>query len=217
MADFIGERRKVADACRLLVDRGFFAGTGGNIGLRVADGFFAVTPSATEYSTMQAHDVAVLRLDTLEQVEGDRPASVERGLHAAMLRAYPARPASIHTHQPVASALALLHRELPWPPGFDRDLLGLRAGLVPYRPSGTGMLVKALSGVLSPGVFVYLLASHGLILAGPTLDDGIAMAGRVEAAAARHLRELIAGNPGAAGALRGDVLGYLDAIATEER
>ena len=42
MADFIEERRKVADACRLLVDRGFFAGTGGNIGLRVADGFFAL-------------------------------------------------------------------------------------------------------------------------------------------------------------------------------
>ncbi len=215
MPEFAAERQQVADACRLLLEKGYFAGTGGNIGLRVSDELFAVTPSATEYATMQADDIALMRLDTLEQVRGDRPASIERGLHAAMLRAHPARPASIHTHQPVASAVALLHRDLPWPEGADAALLGPLAGLVPYRPSGTGMLVKALARVARPDLYVYLLASHGVVFVAPTLTSGIEIAGLVETAAARYLKQLIAGNAGAASGSGAFVLNNLDQIIAE--
>lgn len=191
MARFVDERQAVADMCRRMADRGFFSGTGGNIGLRLDDGLFAVTPSATDYYRVGARDVAVLRLDTLEQVEGERSPSVEKGLHARMLRIFPARRASLHTHQPVASTVTLLHEAMPWLPGSDLTAFGRHVALVPYRPSGTGMLVRALEKALKADIYAYLLASHGVICSAPDLDGATDMAGRVEAAAANFLRRRI--------------------------
>ena len=100
-------RQTVVDLCHRLSQRGHFSGTGGNIALRVDAERIVVTPSATDYQTMTAADVCVLRLSDLRQLEGVRPPSVESSLHARVLRARPDVQASIHTHQPVASACAL--------------------------------------------------------------------------------------------------------------
>ena len=182
--------------CRFFADKGYFAGTGGNIGVRLDEIRFAVTPSATDYYTITAADVAVLRLDTLEQLEGTKPASIEQGLHSKMLTLHPTRLASVHTHQPIASAAALLHEILPWPPNTDRRLFGDHIGLVPYRPSGTKMLSRAFSKALRPDLYAYLLASHGVICAAPTLDAAAEMIARIEAAAAHFLKNLIPTHPG---------------------
>lgn len=191
MASFLKERQDVADRCRSFAASGYFAGTGGNIGLRLDDIHFAVTPTATDYETMRAEDVVVLRLDTLEQVAGDKKPSVEKGLHQRMLQAWPARRASVHTHQPIASAVALLHETLEWPAGVDRDGMGRHVGLIPYRPSGTGMLVKALGKALRPDTFAYLLASHGVICTAIDLERAADMVRQIEAAAATCLRKRI--------------------------
>jgi L-fuculose-phosphate aldolase len=193
LARFLTERQAIADMCRHLSDQGFLAGTGGNIGLRLDEHLFAVTPTATDYGTMKAEDVVILRLDTLEQVEGDRKPSVEKGLHQRMLNAWPQRRASIHTHQPIASAVALLHEAPPWPAGSPPEL-GRQIGLVRYRPSGTGMLVKALGKALKSDIYAYLLASHGVICTVKDLGDAPGMVRRIEAAAAIHLRTRIERN-----------------------
>lgn len=190
MASFLTERQAVADMCRHLSAEGFLAGTGGNIGLRLDDQLFAVTPTATDYETMQAEDVVILRLDTLEQIEGEKKPSVEKGLHQRILSMWPDRRASIHTHQPIASAVALLHQTIAWPSGSPPEL-GRHIGLIPYRPSGTGMLVKALGKALEPDIHAYLLASHGVICTAKTLEDAPGMVRRIEAAAAIHLRKRI--------------------------
>jgi len=187
MANFLNARQEVADRCRYFAASGYFAGTGGNIGLRLDADHFAVTPTATDYETMGAEDVVVLRLDTLEQVAGDRKPSVEKGLHQRMLQAWPERRASVHTHQPIASAVALLHETPEWPAGSPAAF-GRGIGLIPYRPSGTGMLVKALGKALKLDVFAYLLASHGVICTAANLDDAARMVRQIEAAAALHLR-----------------------------
>ena len=209
MASFLSERQEVADMCRHFADHGYFAGTGGNIGLRLDAQLFAVTPTATDYETMQADDVVILRLDTLEQVRGDRKASVEKGLHQHMLNAYPRRHASVHTHQPIASAVALLHETLPWPAGSP-PMLGRHIGLIPYRPSGTGMLARALGKALEPDIFAYLLASHGVICTATTLEDAADVVRRIEAAAAVHLRSRIERNAPADGAFRQIIAETLD-------
>jgi len=193
MADFLRERQEIADMCRRLSDQGYLAGTGGNIGLRLDDELFAVTPTATDYEMMKAEDVVILRLDTLAQVAGDRKPSVEKGLHQRMLTAWPDRRASLHTHQPVASAVALLHEAIAWPHDSSPEL-GRHIGLIPYRPSGTGMLVKALGKALKPDIFAYLLASHGVICAAATLEAAADTVRRIEAASAIHLRTRIERN-----------------------
>jgi L-fuculose-phosphate aldolase len=214
MVSFLTERQEIADMCRRLSDQGYLAGTGGNIGLRLDDRHFAVTPTATDYEMMKAEDVVILRLDTLEQVEGEKKPSVEKGLHQRMLSAYPERRASIHTHQPIASAVALLHETLPWPDGSPPEL-GRHIGLVPYRPSGTGMLVKALGKALKPDVFAYLLASHGVICSVASLEGATDTVRRIEAAAANHLRNRIERNAPTDSAIRQMIAETLDTAVTQ--
>lgn len=195
-ASFTPQRQQIVDVCRYMTDKGYFAATGGNIAVRLDDIRFAITPSATDYYTMKVEDIAILRLDTLEQLEGTRPASVERGIHAAILNQYPSRLASVHTHQPIASAVALMRRTLPWPPGTDLKRFGTMIELIPYRPSGTKMLAKVSAKALRLDVYAYLMASHGVICSGLTLPDAVDMIRRIEAAAAHFLKQRIRLGPG---------------------
>jgi L-fuculose-phosphate aldolase len=181
-------RRQLIDACLQLAERGFLAATGGNLALRLDEHYFAVTPSATDYYALAPDNIAVLRLQDLEQVAGNLPPSVESGLHAAMLRAKPAMQASVHTHQPLASAVALLDISLPLVEAADIAALGREVTIVGYAPSGTGMLVRALQRRLRPDVHAYLLRNHGLICAAPNLADAVHGVARIESAAAGFLQ-----------------------------
>jgi L-fuculose-phosphate aldolase len=180
-------RRLLIDACLQLAERGFLAATGGNLALRLDEHYFAVTPSATDYYALTPENIAVLRVTDLGQVAGDLPPSVESGLHAAMLRAKPDMQASVHTHQPLASAVALLNVSLPLNEAADVAALGSEVAIVGYAPSGTGMLVSALRRRLKPGVNAYLLRNHGLICAAPGLAEAVNHVARIESAAAAFL------------------------------
>ena len=111
-------------------------------------------------------------------------------------------------------AVALLHETLPWPAGSPPPL-GRHIGLVPYRPSGTGMLARALGKALEPDIFAYLLASHGVICAATTLEDAADMVRRIEAAAALHLRARIERNGPGDDALRQMIAETLDKAKTQ--
>ncbi len=215
MVDFVHERAAIVDICHQLSDQGYLAGTGGNVALRLNKDLFAITPSATDYTTLTPADIAVIRLNGLEQIDGNKPASVEKGLHARMLSMFPDRPASIHTHQPVASAVALLHKRLEWPGGSDKVVIGDHIALAKYRPSGTGMLVKALGKALRKDAYCYLLASHGVIASASSLEHGADLVAKIEDAAAQYLSPLIRNNPNLSDVTRQMTLGTLEGILTK--
>jgi L-fuculose-phosphate aldolase len=200
VGDCLAQRRDLIAACLRLAELGYLAGTGGNLAVRLDALHFAVTPSAADYYALTPADIAVVRLDTLKQVGGNLPKSVESGLHAAMLRAAPHLGASVHTHQPLASALSLVNVPLPLGEGTDVRALGAAVALVPYAPSGTGLLVRALRRRLRPHVHAYLLRNHGVICRAADLDGAVALLGRIERAASSSLceragRMLPAGHP----------------------
>lgn len=192
MSRFSVQKQQVLDACLTLADRGYLAGIGGNLALRLDADHFAVTPSAADYYAMKAEDICVLRLADLEKIEGELKPSVESGLHAAMLRFHRSAGASVHTHQPLASAVALIRRDIPLPAG---DKLGGKVALIPYAPSGTGLLVRALAKRLKPDLFAYLLRNHGVICGAASLEAAVAAVSRIEQAAARLLESLIDRQP----------------------
>ena len=212
MISFANERQDVADMCRTLADAGYFAGTGGNLGLRLNDRLMAVTPSALDYYLINAEDVVVLDIDTLKVVEGERTPTVEKALHAAMLKAHPNHGVSIHTHQPVASAVALSHETLPWPADMDRAGLGPHVAVIPYRPSGTTMLAKVFRKNLRPDINAYLMASHGAICSAPDFQGGLGMIRKIDAAAAVFLRERLGKRANLDAQLRANLLKTLNKI-----
>jgi L-fuculose-phosphate aldolase len=185
------QRQEVVDLCLELSRRGYFAGTGGNIALRLDARHVAVTPSATDYLAMTAEDVCVLRLADLAVVDGARDPSVESGLHARVLRARPEAQCSIHTHQPTASACALLGEALEVPPALQR-LLGRSVPVAGYAPSGSGLLSALVGRRMRAGVNACLMRNHGVLCCGRDPADALQAVEDLETLARTHLERRIA-------------------------
>lgn len=168
-------RETVVRTAVAMADKGFLAGIGGNLALRIDAERFAVTPSASDYYAMSPADICILRLDTLEQLAGDGKPSVESGLHARMLKARPDCQASLHTHQPIASAFTLLGRALPISGAEARRVIGRQVPMCAYGPSGSGLLSWLIGRRVRPDVNAYLMRNHGAIGIASTLEQ----AGRV--------------------------------------
>jgi L-fuculose-phosphate aldolase len=184
-------RSEVVTTCLTLADQGYLAGTGGNVAYRFEDDHFAVTPSAVDYYEMKPEDVCIMRLHDLASVSGERRPSVEYKLHANVLRHRRDCRASIHTHQPIASAYTLLARELETQHPEQRALIGPKAAFVGYAPSGTGWLAQKLMNALKPEINAYLLRNHGVLCCGPTLGETVARLEALESACSDFFRNAI--------------------------
>ena len=189
--NFERARREVVATCLELADCGYLAGTGGNVAFRIDQEHFAVTPSSLDYYSMGPEDVCVLRLSDLDRVAGERKPSVEYRLHATVLRARQDCRASIHTHQPIASAYTLLGRALKIHDPAQQRILGEKAAFVSYAPSGTRWLASNLRRALRPDIHAYFLRNHGVVCCGPTLEKTVGMLKTLEAACSAFFREAI--------------------------
>jgi L-fuculose-phosphate aldolase len=183
--------REVVTTCLELAEKGYLAGTGGNVAYRIDDEHFTVTPTAIDYYAMRPEDICVLRLDDLVQVSGDRRPSIEYKLHAHVLRVRRDCSASIHTHQPIASAYALLGRALEIHHPHHQIILGKKAAFVGYAPSGTGWLATKLRKALRPEINAYLMRNHGALCCGPTLGETVTRVEALESACATFFRDAI--------------------------
>jgi L-fuculose-phosphate aldolase len=194
---FAGEpRQRVVDLCVALSRQGYLAATGGNVTLRVDAEHFVVTPSAVDYLTMTAADVCVIRLSDLARVEGARRPSVETGLHARVLRRRPDVGCAIHTHQPLASAFALLGEALPVEDPAARACLGPRVPLVGYLPSGTAALAWLLGRAVRPDCNAYLMRNHGALCCGADVEQAVRAVELLERLAGECLRRRIVARAG---------------------
>jgi L-fuculose-phosphate aldolase len=216
---FLPFRQRVVEMSVLLADHGYFAATGGNLALRVDGEHIAVTPSAVDYYQMGPEDICVLRLGDLAKVDGERKPSVETGMHAQVLRHRTDCVASIHTHQPAASALSLLGKPVTVQNEAHRALLGPQILIAGYAPSGTRWLSSKLQHVLRQDVNAYLLRTHGAICCASSAEQALHAISALEALAMAHLRERIAARIASAGpeqAVLQKLIATLDANPVQE-
>ncbi len=170
---FLAERREVLATCLQLAEKGFLAGTSGNIACRAGASHFAITPSASDYYAMTPEDICVVRLDDLTCIFGNRRPSVELRLHAAVFRKHEDCNASLHTHQPIASAYSLLGKDLIPQIPSHRQVLGKIVPCLGYAPSGTTWLANRLLKRLSTDTHAYLMRNHGVICCGSSVPQAV--------------------------------------------
>ncbi len=159
-------KQQVVETAQQLTAKGYLMATGGNLSVRIAgQTAFAVTPSNYDYLKMQPDDVCILDFD-LNVLEGERQPSVESGLHAAIYQTRADVNAVVHTHQVYASTLALINA--PIPALFDEQarFLGRAVEIIPYAPSGTGFLKKAIARHVKNHHNAYILQNHGALCLG---------------------------------------------------
>ena len=176
-------RDLLAERGRSLYDRGYAHGSSGNLSTRVAGGIL-ITPTGSSLGRLEPEKISKVD-ESGRHVSGDPP-SKEAFLHLAMYAERPGAKAIVHLHCTCAVAVSCLVH------GNPRDVLPpltayyvMRVGklpLVPYYRPGDRALAEAVRAEAKAHRAV-LLANHGPVVAGKSLDDAIDSAEELEATA----------------------------------
>jgi ribulose-5-phosphate 4-epimerase/fuculose-1-phosphate aldolase len=99
--------------------------------------------------------------------------SIESAMHSAIYQVRPDVQAIIHTHQVYTSTLATINA--PIPALFDEQVrfLGRSVEIIPYRPSGTGMLRRQVAKHVRNNAMAYMMANHGALVFGTGMESAI--------------------------------------------
>jgi L-ribulose-5-phosphate 4-epimerase len=191
MSEHQAFKEQVVNTCHTLLERGYLKATEGNISLRITgQNTFAITPSNYDYSKMQTNDICILDFE-MQQIEGQMKPSIESGMHAAVYQARSDVHCIIHTHQPYASALALI--KMPIPALFDEQVrfLGRSVDIISYAPSGTALLKNAVKSKVKNNNNAYILQNHGVLVFGGTMEQTIHNMALLEKCALTYLLAIL--------------------------
>ncbi|MBM5791224.1 MAG: class II aldolase [Cyanobacteria bacterium M_surface_10_m1_298] len=191
-------REQLVTVARRMQASGINQGTSGNLSVRIPGGML-ITPSSLPYEQMQPADLVALDLSgkPLQTPEPGRPQrrpSSEWRLHADVLANRPEVQAVLHCHSIHATALACHGKDIPPFHYMTAVAGGHDIRCAPYATFGTQELsdgvVEALESRLA-----CLMAQHGQVAVGPTLDRALALAVEVETLARIYLQALALGQP----------------------
>lgn len=176
-------RDALVERGRSLHDRGYAHGSSGNLSARI-DGGILITPTGSSLGRLDP--LTISKVDEQgKHVAGDPP-SKEAFLHLAMYAERPQARAIVHLHCTCAVAISCMVHDDP------RDVLPpitayyvMRVGklpLVPYFRPGDRALAEAVRAEAKQHRAV-LLANHGPVVSGKSLDEAVDNAEELEATA----------------------------------
>ena len=160
------------------------AAADGNVSVRLDESTVLMTPSGVSKAFMKPGEMLRMGLDGTVR-ETDRQPSSERLMHLAIYQKCAAARAVVHAHPPVATAWSIAHpqlSELPCDAMSELILAVGRVPIVPYARPGTAQMGEALAKFL-PECRVLILARHGAIAWGETLEEALFGIERLEHAA----------------------------------
>ena len=180
-------REQIALFGKSLFDRGLTMGSSGNLSARVDDGWL-MTPTNACLGRLDPASIAKID-DKGKHVSGDPPTK-EAFLHRAVYGERSEAGAVVHLHSTHSVAVSCL------PDVNPRDVLPpltayyvMRVGtlpLVPYYPPGDTGLAEAVRGLAGRHSAV-LLANHGPVVAGKTLEAALYATEELEETAKLYL------------------------------
>jgi L-fuculose-phosphate aldolase len=183
-------RTSVADSARRLAEAGLLIGTAGNVSAREGDRV-AVTGTGVVLGECLADQVTVVSLAG-DVVEGDLLPTSELDLHLGVY-ADTGTAAVVHTHAPYSTAVSCVLDELPVL-HYQQLLLGGAIRVAAYATFGTPELAVHVRTALE-GRQAALMANHGSVAVGGTLDQAVEHALLLEWLATLHHRASTLGTP----------------------
>jgi L-fuculose-phosphate aldolase len=185
------EREQVAAACRRLAAAGLVVGTAGNVSVRDGERV-AISATGAVLADATPEHVSVVDMEG-RVVGGDLEPTSELDLHLGVYRRYEAG-AVVHTHAPMATALScVLDGELPCV-HYQMLLLGGPVRIAPYATFGTPRLAETVLDALD-GRAAALMANHGAITHGASLDSAVELSLLLEWACTVYWRAAALGAP----------------------
>jgi ribulose-5-phosphate 4-epimerase/fuculose-1-phosphate aldolase len=181
-------REDICKFGRSLFERGLTPGSSGNISVRLDEGGWLMTPTNASLGFLDPAKISKLAPDgTL--ISGDKPTK-EVPLHASLYEGRGTAGAVVHLHSTHAVALSMLPDIDPASvlPALTPYYL-MRCGataLIPYHRPGDPAVADAIRGLAGKYSSV-LLANHGPVVAGDTLEAAVYAMEELEETARLHL------------------------------
>lgn len=186
-------REQICSIASSFFARGLTAGSSGNLSVRIDDGWL-MTPTGSSLGALDPARLAKID-DSGRHISGDKPTKEEM-LHRVMYDRRSDARAVVHLHSTHSVAVSCLDDVDPvdvLPPITAYYVM--RVGtlpLVPYFPPGDAALAEAVRPLADKHRAV-LLANHGPIVAGTSLDAAASAIEELEETARLHL--LLRGHP----------------------
>jgi L-fuculose-phosphate aldolase len=161
-------RAAIVATGRRLYERRILASIEGNMSVRMAGDRILASPSGVNKGFMAEDDLVVTDLDG-NPAGGGKPSS-EMLMHLAIYRERDDLNAVVHAHPPVATGYAVAGRQLP---AAVLAEIVTTLGCIPIAPYGTPSTLELADAVRGP-IRTYdalLLANHGALTAGVTLEQ----------------------------------------------
>ncbi len=171
--DEVKRREEMVALGASLFNRGYSSGSGGNMSVRLVDGTVLATPTNSSLGRLVPERLSKVAQDG-RLLAGDPP-SKECAFHLAIYAARPNCGAVVHLHSTYAVALSCckhLPQEVirPFTPYFVMKVAPLV--LLPYFKPGSRQLVEAVAANAGTARS-FLLANHGPIVTGRTLEEAV--------------------------------------------
>jgi L-fuculose-phosphate aldolase len=203
-------RRALVDACLQMNALGINQGKAGNASLRWDRGGapgLLITPSALAYDAMGSDDIVWLSMATAPGADGEpaprhadgaRPPSSEWRMHRDVYAARAEVAAVVHSHATFASTLACTERvQRDGIPAFHYMIAlfgGTDVRCARYATFGTQALSDHALHALQARL-ACLLANHGLLAVGDSLERALALALELETLSRMYWQALQLGEP----------------------
>ncbi len=174
------QREAIVEFGRSLFERGLTAGSSGNLSVSLGDDWL-LTPTNASLGRLDPARIAKLDREG-RHISGDLP-SKESFLHHAVYGARPSAAAIVHlhsTHSAAVSCMCGLDHDDCIPPLTPYFVMKIgRLPLVPYHRPGDPAVATAI-GVLAARHNAVLLANHGPVVSGSSLEAAVNAAEELE-------------------------------------
>lgn len=187
-------KEQVAKIGLRMANTGLVTGPWGNVSVRIPkDNLFVITPSGMPYNMLLPKDMIVMNMSG-EVVEGELPPSTEYAMHLEILKARPDVNAVMHTHSLFAGVLSVSRKPIPLILEELAQVVGKEVPVADYARAGTPELAKIAADTLGDGGAV-LLANHGAVGVGRSLNEALVVCQVVEKAAQTFIWAELLGKP----------------------
>jgi L-ribulose-5-phosphate 4-epimerase len=186
-------RRAIIRTALAMSRSGLSPGRSGNVSCRWKTGML-ITPTGMAYDDIGARDIVWVDGKGEVPDKKSRKPSSEWRFHLAAYRARPDMNAVVHTHSLNATVLACAGKSIPAFHYMVAVAGGSDIPLVPYDTFGTKELARHVAKGLSHRN-ACLMANHGQIAVGATLEAALELAREVEVLATQYCKVLALGEP----------------------
>lgn len=176
--DLLPLRQQIIDACRRLDQLGFVPATDGNVSARIGRDEVLITPTMVPKRSLRQEQLLVVGMDGRVKEGSGRPTS-EMRMHLTCYWLRPDVTAIVHAHPPVATGFAAARLGLTEPVLPEAVLTLGPVPLAQYATPATDEVARSIEKLITV-CNALLLANHGVLTVGATLDQAMERMERVE-------------------------------------